>query len=70
MTVQQIAEATFSPQQLKNEDVAIFVDKMNTLMRKLEHRSFLAVEFGWNDKVAGKTLQESLGNYKKLWEKE
>ncbi len=67
MTVQQIAEATFSQQQLKHEDVIIFIDKMNTLVNKLEHRAHLAVEFGYKGKEVGKTLQESLGNYKKLW---
>lgn len=67
MTVQQIAEATFSQQQLKHEDIIIFIDKMNTLVKNLEHRAHLAVEFGYKGKEVGKTLQESLGNYKKLW---
>jgi len=67
MTVQQIAEKTFSPQQLKNEDIAIFVDKMQTLMNGLERRSFLAVEFGYKFCEKGENLQMTLGEYKKLW---
>jgi hypothetical protein len=67
MTVQQIAEKTFSAQQLKNEDVLIFIDKMNTLIVSLERRSFLAVEFGYKFCEKGENLQMTLGEYKKLW---
>ena len=67
MTVQQIAEKTFSVQQLKNEDVVIFIDKMNTLIDSLERRSFLAVEFGYKYCEKGENLQFTLGEYKKLW---
>ena len=67
MTVQQIAEKTFSTQQLKNEDVAAFIDKMDTLIDSLERRSFLAVEFGYKYCEKGENLQMTLGEYKKLW---